>query len=395
MKPYLPVFMYEIGLNTVQIGFLRSLEPVTVFTSSPIWGTVADKFSVHKPLMVLCLVGSAISFPLLLFVPPVPESNSMTNEYPDEVQPEVNSNITSADRLDQIGNLSFIMDDGNVTSQQRIVDTSVFSQTSLLTFLLVALLTTTDNIFNSGFYCLLDATTVDLCKLYPKQCFGRQRSLGALAVAVVSPLVGIVIDSYQTHDFQVDLYFLQSVFTPSFILYTVILVIALFPVVQIEIANTTIMPTTSFSHEVITLFSDHHVTMTFLVATVAGVCKGINAAYLFLYLEELNASKFLMSLTLVATCLPETVCLIYSGRLIRFLGYEGVFCLGLVAYILRFLGYTLVANPWMILPLETLHGICYGLLWPNCTEYANHVAPAGMSATLQAIMTALKAGIGE
>ncbi|PIK61197.1 putative major facilitator superfamily domain-containing protein 6, partial [Apostichopus japonicus] len=69
MIPYLPVYFVYLGLDVWQIGIMRGMEPCLVFLLSPVWGAVADKFSKHKPALILALMGSSVFYCSLFFVP--------------------------------------------------------------------------------------------------------------------------------------------------------------------------------------------------------------------------------------------------------------------------------------------------------------------------------------
>lgn len=389
IRPYLPVFMVDLGLNAFQVGILKCLEPVTIFTTSPIWGSVADRFMVHKGLLILCALGSALFFPLVILVPPVYLLETDIAENNSIIDTEVR---TFPDVYGPSGQYVNVSENQGLANREEWSPT-IFTQASLITFTLVGVLTLIDNIFVAGFLPLLDSSTMELCRRYPDTSYGGQRWLGAFAVVVFSPIVGFLFDWFQDSGIDLgEMYFLHSKYLPSFVLFTILMLVSVIPVCFMEVLASKSPP--SISRELLDLFKDFHIVLTFVVFIVVGICKGIVVAFLFIFLKELNASSMLMSLSLVITCVAETPCLIISGKVIEKLGYEVVFASGLFAYVVRLLGYSLLENPWLVLLIEPLHGICYGLIWPCCTEYANHIAPEGMSATLQSLAHAAKAGVG-
>ncbi|KAJ8037725.1 Major facilitator superfamily domain-containing protein 6 [Holothuria leucospilota] len=401
VQPYLPLCLFEMGLNTFQVGIIRCIGPVTSFTASPMWGLLSDKYQAHRVIMILCALLSSLSTPTLLLVPPVEYYGSSTFNGINR------HNLNNSGRANhfqiQEGNISddYLADfNGHVPSDipaeglPTEVTQELFPSVSIVTFSLLTVIVTISSTLLAGIIPLLDANTVELCKKYPGATYGGQRWPGALAVIVLSPFAGLLIDFYQNYEKRniTGVYFLSNSYTPSFLLFSVLMLLSVVPLLKVEVVSK--RAPKSISKELITLFCDADVIMTFIVVFVAGVCRGIVDAFLFIFLGEIGASKTLMSLSLVLTCVTEVPCLIYAGKVIDILGNDIVFCLGLLAYVVRFGGYSFLHNPWMVLPIETLHGICYGLLWPNCTEYANGIAPEGMAATLQSIMHATKAGIG-
>ncbi|KAJ8037724.1 Major facilitator superfamily domain-containing protein 6 [Holothuria leucospilota] len=359
IKPYLPIFMYELGMNAAQIGILRAIEPVTNFVASPVWGTVADKFNIHKMLMLACVIGSSICISLFVFVPNVTNLDEDRHST-EEFLPLMPTNIGVSGSRE---NLSFTTVSSQ-TSQKENNPSKLFPRDSLLSFILCALITTTENIFDAGFMPLFDSNTMELCRYYPGNTYGGQRAMGALAVGVISPFVGYLFDAYKYIIDAFSFSLLGNSWVPFFFMYTVVMLLTLIPVSKLKVVP--MQPPESFSKEVIQLFRDRQIFITFLVVVVCGISYGIAGAFLLLFLEELHASRLLMSLTLVMTCAPETICLMFSGRIIKALTYEGVFCLGLFAYAIRFLGYSTIPEKatWVVLPVESLHG----MFWTNLAQ---------------------------
>ena len=57
--------------------------------------------------------------------------------------------------------------------------------------------------------------------------------------------------------------------------------------------------------------------------------------------------------------------------------------------------YSLIRNPWVIIPIEILHGPTLGLCWPTMVSYGDKVAPSGTKATIQGLVGAIFEGIGK
>lgn len=58
------------------------------------------------------------------------------------------------------------------------------------------------------------------------------------------------------------------------------------------------------------------------------------------------------------------------------------------------MAYSMIANPWIFLFFELLHGPSVGLCWPTMVSYGDKVAPSGMKATMQGFIGAVFEGIG-
>lgn len=60
----------------------------------------------------------------------------------------------------------------------------------------------------------------------------------------------------------------------------------------------------------------------------------------------------------------------------------GVLILSLCSYILRFLIYASIRNPWQGLPAEALRGFTFAAMWASSTYYTHRISPPGLSATM-------------
>lgn len=72
-----------------------------------------------------------------------------------------------------------------------------------------------------------------------------------------------------------------------------------------------------------------------------------------------------------------------SGRLLKKIGHIHAMSLVLIGFGVRFLLYSVLSNPWWVLPIELLNGVTFGLFYSTMTSYASIVAPTGTEATLQ------------
>jgi hypothetical protein len=64
------------------------------------------------------------------------------------------------------------------------------------------------------------------------------------------------------------------------------------------------------------------------------------------------------------------------------LSVMGVLILSMCSYILRFLIYASIRNPWQGLPAEALRGFTFAAMWASSTYYTHRISPPGLSATM-------------
>ena len=66
--------------------------------------------------------------------------------------------------------------------------------------------------------------------------------------------------------------------------------------------------------------------------------------------------------------------------------YAGCLCIALFAWSLRFFFYTIIDSYWWQVPIELLHGLTFGLMFPAASTYVAKVSPEGTTTTMQSLM---------
>lgn len=72
-----------------------------------------------------------------------------------------------------------------------------------------------------------------------------------------------------------------------------------------------------------------------------------------------------------------------SGWFINKVGHVNSMTLVLFTLGIRLTLYSVLTNPWWVLPIEFSQGITFGIFYATMATYANIVAPSGTAATLQ------------
>lgn len=72
-----------------------------------------------------------------------------------------------------------------------------------------------------------------------------------------------------------------------------------------------------------------------------------------------------------------------SGWFISRFGHANCMTLVLFTFGVRLILYSILSNPWWVLPIELMQGITFGIFYATMTTYASIVAPSGTAATLQ------------
>lgn len=249
-----------------------------------------------------------------------------------------------------------------------------------ITFLLIAVLLLMSSFFRCGIFPILDATSMELLE-GSRIRYNKERLWGSVGWGIFALLSGMLLDVTSLGDFSTCFYLSVSLTSVA----TVSVGCLRFPD-QSTVQNVNNLNRVLYRAEVLVFFS---------LALVMGFSFGIVGTYLLLYLEDLQGPYSLMGLTMTLSCLSEVPFLYISGTIAQHVGHHGIILIALVCYTLRFVAYSFINMPWLVIPFELLHGITYGASWAGCSFYANHIAPSGLANSLLKIFTALYMGLGE
>lgn len=137
-----------------------------------------------------------------------------------------------------------------------------------------------------------------------------------------------------------------------------------------------------------------------LTVVVGGLNMGMVWTFVFILVEDIAGTSFthiklLQGIMMgVGIFLGEVPSLFLSAVVIKKLGSVVTFVISLTAMALRVFLYSAVRQPWLFVPIDLLHGLSFGLFYPNMIAFASHVSPPGAMATVQGIVkTTFIAGV--
>ncbi|KAJ8028476.1 Major facilitator superfamily domain-containing protein 6 [Holothuria leucospilota] len=283
-----------------------------------------------------------------------------------------------------------VMASGETELCQCELESGVHTKKSLrmtyaLSFTLVALSVS----FNCNILAFLDAVLMQKLGKENRKDYGKHRVWGAVGWGSMAFLSGYAIDTYTdiTNSASTRYEPLFVIFLLSIVVAGLVTVIMKFPKHE---------KPERMHQDLYQLVKQSEIIMFLFVITIEGISFGMCFSYVLIFLtSELEATHTLLGLSILVTTLAEIPVLFLSGKIIKKIGYRGVVYATLAAYALRYTGFGIIYNPWMVLPFQALHGITFGLGWPGFTHFAITHAPKGMATTLQAIMLGMYIGVGE
>ena len=201
-----------------------------------------------------------------------------------------------------------------------------------------------------------------------REYYGRIRMWGSLGWAVASGMVGLLIN-YSTFK-------LCQVVENNYIIAFYVFV----GFVAAAFTNSLWFP---FSYDEEKKFEDigkvapmllslRHT--SFLLATLyTGFCYGILVHFVNWYIDDIGGSSGIMGAAGAAREISALIMFAMSATALQALGNINsmVFCL--MAYIICFICYSILEDPWVAVALEILDGGTYGLVWSTCVNYMSAV----------------------
>lgn len=234
-------------------------------------------------------------------------------------------------------------------------------------FVLFMLIIIVGEFLESPTYTLSDASLLKRLG-DDREYYGRIRMWGSLGWAVASAMVGLLIN-YSTFK-------LCQVVQNNYIIAFYVFV----GFVAAAFANSLWF---RFSYEEEKKFEDigkvapmllslRHT--SFLLATLyTGFCYGILVHFVNWYIDDIGGSSAIMGAAGAAREISALIMFAMSATTLQALGNVNSMIVCLMAYIICFVCYSILEDPWVAVALEMLDGGTYGLVWSTCVNYMSAV----------------------
>lgn len=133
----------------------------------------------------------------------------------------------------------------------------------------------------------------------------------------------------------------------------------------------------------------------FFLVFVVGTSSGVIENFAYVRMREVGGTGKEMGLSRLVSSMAGAPMFWFSGPLTKALGADRVLILSLCSYVLRFVIYAAMRNPYHGLPAEALRGITFAAFWSTSTIYAHRVSPPGLHATMLMFLNAMYGGLGQ
>ena len=113
---------------------------------------------------------------------------------------------------------------------------------------------------------------------------------------------------------------------------------------------------------------------SFLVAILyTGFCYGILVHFVNWYIDEIGGSAAIMGTAGAAREIAALIMFAINSTTLQAVGNVNTMVFCLLLYIICFICYSVLENPWKAVALEVLDGGTYGLVWSSCVTYMSDV----------------------
>ena len=242
------------------------------------------------------------------------------------------------------------------------------------------------NIFFAPVVSLIDAIAYDTLG-EKRGCWGRQRMWGTIGFAIFAITSTFIMDmlSKRNPGHDID-------YSVSFYIFVALCVISAIIAYFLQISES--LQCRQMFKNITQLFCYPEIVVFMIIMTFFGIFNSVTEAFLFWYLQDLGSSQVTLGFCLVCNCFLEVIMLFNAGKIIKLIGHIPCLYIALFAWFIRFLSYSFLTNAWQVLPVELLHGVCFGLMYAAASAYASIISPKGMSATVQGLIGGLYFGFG-
>ena len=236
-------------------------------------------------------------------------------------------------------------------------------------------------------FSLIDAITYDFLGA-ERHKWGKQRLWGTIGHGVFALSSGFLMDLFSRGELKTD-------FTVAFVIFAIAEFLSAGMTSLYRVSDAVRCSHPAFK-DIPTLLKRPDVLLLLVVVVIFGMYTGLIETFLFIHLETLGQPPLtLFGLSIVANCVPQMVMFFFSGTVIEKIGHVNCVCLACAAFAVRMSAYSILRSPWMVLFVEPLHAITFGLFYATVSAYGSLITPKGLHGTIQGIIGSLYFGIGK
>lgn len=400
--PYLSLyFKHSLLLPAHFVGIILAVKPLCLFVSAPILGTIADKFNKVRSVLLVALFSYIVMNLLVAVVPPV------TVDCLSEVHNKLNmtdENTTSFHRHVSYSGKPRNEQNGSTTGNTEMwqeawlfdlyteMDPKIYKNAKLV-FVVVLVITIVGELIGATSNTLADVATFQNLENRP-QFYGEQRLWGEVGWGLTAFITGSIVQHQYRKQTDICPEDVFDIYRPFFYVNAILMAVALFVSTRFNFQDAD-----KYVNEKCALlkglqiFTKLEYSIFGTMALFLGVALGSAESFLFVHLVELGATPSLFSALVAVHCISNIALYYGSIYFLESFGHIKMLTIGLLIYALRFYYFSAIQNPWLVLPIEFLRGLCSASVWCALASYVG--TPPRVGATLQGILHGLYYGLGR
>ena len=395
--PYLSLyFKHSLLLPAHFVGVILAVKPLCLFVSAPVLGTIADKYNKVRSVLLVALFSYIVMNLLVAVVPPV------TVDCLSEVHNKLNisdQNSTvfhlhkgkNTGKGTQIGNTE-MWQEAWLFDLYTEMDPKIYKNAKVV-FIVILVITIVGELLGATSNTLADVATFQNLENRP-QYYGEQRLWGEVGWGITAFITGSIVQHQYRKRMDICPEDVFDIYRPFFYVNAVLMAVALFISTRFNFQDADKYVSEKCALvKGLQIFTKPEYSLFATVALFLGVALGSAETFLFVHLVELGASPSLFSALVAVHCISNVALYCGSIYLLESFGHIKMLTVGLLIYALRFYYFSAIENPWLVLPIEFLRGLCSASVWCALATYVG--TPPRVGATLQGILHGLYYGLGR
>ncbi len=143
----------------------------------------------------------------------------------------------------------------------------------------------------------------------------------------------------------------------------------------------------------LSLFTDRRFVAFLFVIVAVTLAHRTNDSFISLHLKHLGADESIVGWAWFIGVMTEVLVLAFSYK--WFKGYHELTFIALAAflYIIRFLLIGLIQDPYLILLVQPLHGLCFGIFFPAALQYVTKIVKPEVQSTAHVLLITVFFGV--
>ena len=381
LMPYLALYYKQLRLTAAEAGLVSGAKMYVAFLIIPLWSMLVDKFKVGKLVFIMSTTALIAT---MLTISMAPANICVARHEPSRRSasttdfPVYNDNLSSEYYIGQ----SYQSSEPDFEGQSLILSSKIGTFGHFDLFLFLFLVSVCGTVFSCPCLSLADSSTVDLlARNSETHKYGQQRLWGSIGNGLAAFIVGSSISQTNLcpgEERQVNYYW-------CFYIYAVFLFLSIIAGSRLQFNSRadSSQGSTRVCSSLRQVLANANYFIFLFTVFFDGVAMSFIKAFLFWFLKDLGGSQLLFSVITAVNCSMEVLMYFFSSYLIKRLGSIRVLCIALLCYTVRFLFYTFMVKPWLVLVVEPLSGITTAALWAAIMSHVGVTAVKDSAVTLQ------------